>query len=654
MHALRKRLAIACLLFAATASACDCGHNPTRAKSVNEDIFASSNAARTGGPAPRNAATTDDGRLPARDAATPAVFSRADPADASISSIVPGDRRTHWNPGLNSTGGIPRRTTICKTVAPSGGDDTASIQAAINGCPEDQVVQLAAGDFHINTGPVTLVSDPNAADARLRNGVNRITVRGAGSGSGGGTASTRLFLPTTGNTGPAFLIGTPGVGDAYFTQSANLVADALRGTTSVTVAEDPGYAIGELVVIDQTSDASISWFAPGHGNGGMFCRTNRPVGQVLEVQAIRGNTLTFSTPLHLDYHPSYGAQISRYWKGFGAPLRSPLHDSGIEDIYISGGAGGGGHIAMMRCKYCWIKNVESDSFIGPAIEMSGTFRGELRDSYIHSTRDPNPGGGGYAISVSWYGADNLMEDNISWNVNKVDVARSSGGGNVWGYNYFQDGFGANYPNIPESGMNASHYPTPHMELFEGNESWDAESDIVWGNSVYITFFRNHMTGRRISATPLKLTDALLRHAVGIGVHCKWFNFVGNVLGTPGMMADLRPQTMAVYEKDRSNMCDPSVFAVWMLGWGDTKGNCGAIEPDQAETASTALRHGNFDYVTNRIVWDPAITHRALPPSLYLPSKPAFFGTNPWPWVTPENAASQFATLPAKARFDKLH
>jgi hypothetical protein len=42
----------------------------------------------------------------------------------------------------------------------------------------------------------------------------------------------------------------------------------------------------------------------------------------------------------------------------------------------------------------------------------------------------------------------------------------------------------------------------------------------------------------------------------------------------------------------------------------------------------------------------------LPPSLYLSSKPAFFGSNPWPWVDPTGGTKVF-TLPARARFDAM-
>ena len=47
-------------------------------------------------------------------------------------------------------------------------------------------------------------------------------------------------------------------------------------------------------------------------------------------------------------------------------------------------------------------------------------------------------------------------------------------------------------------------------------------------------------------------------------------------------------------------------------------------PTDAQVSATTLRHGNFDYVTNTVKWDPAITNHTLPNSLYLTQKPAFF------------------------------
>ena len=76
--------------------------------------------------------------------------------------------------------------------------------------------------------------------------------------------------------------------------------------------------------------------------------------------------------------------------------------------------------------------------------------------------------------------------------------------------------------------------TPHYELFEGNEAFNIDADARWGNSVYITFFRNHATGVRRSLGGLNLTDQMHRRAIGLGAGHYWYTFVGNVLGYPGM------------------------------------------------------------------------------------------------------------------------
>ena len=70
-------------------------------------------------------------------------------------------------------------------------------------------------------------------------------------------------------------------------------------------------------------------------------------------------------------------------------------------------------------------------------------------------------------------------------------------------------------------------------------------------------------------------------------------------------------------------------------------------------AQRTLRHGNFDYLTSSVSWDPGSADRDLPPSLYLREKPAFFKKGKgytWHWVDPAGATKLF-TLPAKARFD---
>src|SRR5260370_41924438 len=90
-------------------------------------------------------------RLLAQDA-TP---SESASGTTQTAEIIPADRMTTWNPGLNAVGGIPNRTTIYQTLSPRGGslDDTAAIQGALNTCPPGQGVKLRPRTVNIRVIP---------------------------------------------------------------------------------------------------------------------------------------------------------------------------------------------------------------------------------------------------------------------------------------------------------------------------------------------------------------------------------------------------------------------------------------------------------------------------------------------------------------------
>ena len=123
------------------------------------------------------------------------------PPPGPLGYTLPADRTYDWNPGLNAVGGIPARTAIYRTISPSGGDDTATIQSALNTCPVNGVVQLTAGRFNI-TGQGLAIGRSNC------------TLRGAGPGPGtwpvgtpaSGTGGTYLVKPR-GTSYPVVIIG---------------------------------------------------------------------------------------------------------------------------------------------------------------------------------------------------------------------------------------------------------------------------------------------------------------------------------------------------------------------------------------------------------------------------------------------------------------
>jgi len=543
-------------------------------------------------------------------------------APVDTSALIPADRLTAWNPGI--PGGVPARNTICANVnASSYGngtvDATSGIQAALDACPVGQVVQLSAGDFKITS---TL---------QITKG---IVLRGMG------PTQTKLKMPV-GTSANLITVGTQWF---KFTQSTNLASDAVKGSKTAVLASNPGLTQGEIVAVDQITNPAITeWSSkspPGDVSRTWFTRPNRPVGQVMEVQSVSGTTVTFTTPFHIDFQTAFTPQLSRFSDTSNGPVVPVVKHGGVEDLYVYGGSGGQGNVWLENAAYSWIKNVESDFQDGPSIAIDASFRCIVRDSYVHSTQTPSPGGGGYGFSFSFYSADNLMENNISWNMNKVMVMRASGGGNVIAYNYMEDGWINYSTGWVETGINASHMTCPHYELFEGNQSFNFDGDNTWGNAVYITVFRNHFTGRRRSVAPLSFTDTGNLRAIGLMEGHKWYSFVGNVLG-------MSSQGLVGFVLDAPFPWTDNPIGMWKLGYNPENWPA----PPDPNVTSTVIREGNFDYVTGTVRWVNG--PQGLPPSLYLSSKPAFFGSNPWPWVDPTGTV-KVATLPARARFDALH
>jgi hypothetical protein len=552
-------------------------------------------------------------------------------------SLLPADRATVWAPGVQ---GIPTRTTVCATINAAtygngASEASAGIQAAVDACPTGQVVKLSAGTFRMNSF--------------VRIG-KAVTVRGAGINAtilqktNGGKPNTE----TVPEYNPIFIVG-PGRWP-QFGAVLSLTADAVKGAFTVTVANATGLATGQFVLLDEDDYSSANWIALPPRNGvpttvkikasdnvvfqmhqpaasgeddpvnAWFSRQGRPLAEIKEIASVSGNTVTFTTPIHITYPLAKVPQLVRFADPF-------VVGAGVEDLLMIGGSDG--NIRFVAAAYCWVKNTENTVYFGEGVSIDKSFRIELRDSYIHDGAWQVPGGAGYAISLAGGASEALIENNIIMRANKMMVARSAGAGSVVGYNYADNGNIANIPSWVEVGINGSHMVGSHHMLFEGNESFNYDSDNTHGNAIYHTIFRNHLSGFRRD-----FPNGGSSRGAGLMFGSWWHSFIGNVIGSEGRMAGWV-----------ENSVGPNwTQAIWKLGYDPNHFEAG---PDP-KVLSTVIREGNFDYVTNQVKW--TVTSQSLPDSLYLTSKPAFFGDAVWPWVTPEGSTKLF-TLPAKARYD---
>ena len=588
---------------------------------------------------------------------------------------LPADRATLWQPGVTYNGGIPNRTTVYTTIDAStygngASEASAGIQSAIDACPVGQVVQLSAGTFLMNNRVFI---------------TKGITLRGAWPTS---TTQQTILVKTNGavygedhhgeDQEEIINIVAPGWTGNNGITSTNLTANAVKGEYTVTVTSGSGFSAGQFVLLDCDEYNACDWTELPDRNGSpnayeiwqndricfkrhnptlggiddpfpdslvWFSRSGRATGEIKEVESVDGNDITFTTPLHLDYPTSKTAQLSYFGQAF-------VELAGVENLRVTGAADGA--IQMNGAARCWVKNCELDIWYGEAIKASQVFQCELRDSYVHDAAFSSPGGIAYAFSLAFSSAECLMENCIVRQANKMMVGRCGGAGTVIGYNFCDDGWIVYATGFQEVGLNGSHMVGGHHWLFEGNEAFNCDSDNTHGNAIYMTAFRNYLSGRRGGFDDDGNASA---RCFGLNYGSWWHSLVANVLGVSGDMANWRFENLG----DQGGASDPfalggSISDVYKLGYQSS-------EWDQAVDTvviSTLLRDGNYDYKTNLVHWQgiggtgtgnttpPTVS--IMPDSMYCPSKPAFFGSNTWPWVEPQ-ASTKLYTLPARARYD---
>jgi hypothetical protein len=106
----------------------------------------------------------------------------------------------------------------------------------------------------------------------------------------------------------------------------------------------------------------------------------------------------------------------------------------------------------------------------------------------------------------------------------------------------------------------------------------------------------------------------------------------------------------------ANFSYPSEKDIYTLGYPDGTGSCGGNCDTSVKT--TLLRHYNWDSVTNgtKICSDSGepgcqggSSDTVLPSSLYLSSKPSWYGSCTWPPINPSGPT--VSDIPAKVRYE---
>jgi hypothetical protein len=289
--------------------------------------------------------------------------------------------------------------------------------------------------------------------------------------------------------------------------------------------------------------------------------------------------------------------------------------------FTGGGAAG---IEMVNATNTWIRGVRLVYSSGPGsfvfhIVIVNGFRVTVKDNYVYGPTVQGNTQYAYAPHVT---GSVLFENNILHHNTCPACPNDPEMGSVYAYNYVDDAFYAT-PGFQQ------HNGGDSYNLWEGNNSGNFFADDIHGTHHFLTFFRNHFDG-----TAHNRQGVTANSAFTLTAHARFFNAVGNVIGG---------SPFTTYQTSNTD----SMVSVFNLGYRGNCSNCGGMAND-AHVERTLFRWGNWDSVNNGTRFQasevpssignfpqgvPATQN--LPVSLYLSSKPSWFGAAAWPPIGPD-------------------
>lgn len=496
------------------------------------------------------------------------------------SGILNPSRAIDWTQA-GIVGGIPSGTwTQCGSTIAAGAS-AATIQAAINACGTNQFVLLGPGNFSL---PTFLVMKSNMV---LRgSGANQTTLTFGSNAIGGGCflGGATICFTLDGGTYNNSSNSAPGQSNA-----ANWTGGFAQGTTSITLASvgSAGITNGTYLYLDQANDTTV-------GTGLFICDLTSPACsieggspgrtingvehsqvQVVKVTAGCSTACTGAGPFTLTISPGlYGTN----WSSSKTPgafwTTAPLVNAGVENMTINNQTGTGDNgstINFMNAFNCWVSGVASLHGGRAHVWITDGAHITIQNSYFYQTQDAASQSYGVEEDIA---SDNLVVNNIMQQVT-APLMGGSQFGNTFGYNYMIN----DYQTVSANCMypaEIAHDAGAEYNLWEGNFAENVEGDDVHGSTGLNTLFRNIFTGYELGKSCATL-------AVTLDPYNRYYNFVGNVLGTPGQTA--------TYQNDPNQQ-----FTVYDVGQAH-----GNIAADSA-VGTTLLRWGNYDNVTGATRW----------------------------------------------------
>jgi hypothetical protein len=507
-----------------------------------------------------------------------------------------------WS-GAGLQSGIPVGRTTYTTLAV--GATAAQINAALSACPSGQDVLLSAGAYPGLSS--TLVIPAGRA------------LKGAGMNATVLTFNSGVYGMHCGNSNNWQWPGT----------SSTVTSDVSQGQTQLTLVSAAAFTVGTICrvhVPNMQNNAAITAGAVpviGTTSSGGASRSMKH-----KIIAKNGNTITIAPGLLWDM------------TGLGTvTVISSLGQTngiGVESLTISANATYG--MYWESCVDSWVYNVRVNQAANYAFFHENCVSCTFKKMYIFGTSaGPNHSDMGFAWSDGscWC----LTEDCIMDTGFPLIETNGASSGNVFAYNF---GYNSNSGGQVGGAFDDNHNAHNCFNLYEGNIGPTFQTDGYFGSCSEGTVFRNYLHGTSPGATD--------RGAMILKRFTRRYQILGNVFGG-AVNPYSEVGTPNIGNGSSSGSVQPTKGTFW-ASWPGTGGlgtGGGYQEMDLDVAASCTFKN---NYYNGTIIAGESLGTQALPQSLYLSGKPAWFNSMAWPPVdsTAPLLPITNISIPAKYRF----
>jgi hypothetical protein len=531
---------------------------------------------------------------------------------------LPSSRVITWQDEVGVEGGIPTRSTVYQTLGVAGQISTyaqsvtaSQINTALDNCPTGQVVYLNRGTYTLSE---SIVMPSNKV------------LRGAG------IDQTILEGGSIGD----FVLFSGGYTDTSSDSISNITSGATKGSTSITLENATAFPASGFVYVDELNDTGIPVDPDGTGGtwtGGVYpTSSTRNWAVEYKITGKSGNVLYIDPPFVHDWTFTPRAiNVSATY----------IQSSGLEDLTIHNVTETNVGVHLQGAANCWVKNVKIYNLGLYGIHSEyDAFRNTFQKIWFKGAINQYDSNRAYSIhfvTTSFSLVESCLFDHTA---NGVVIVSSTG--NVFAYNY---SIGVHRTNNESSWFWSDYWThgcNSAYNLYEGNtgnaQNWDA----YFGGASYNTSYRNRWTSKDSTITYDGTVQTI--SAIATSQYNYYTNSIGNVLGTSGWNN--------AYENNPPSPDDSwttkPIYAIGGWGW-------------DSRLKSTMLRHRNYDFYSNTIKncdesGEPGCqsgdTDSNIPNSLYLTSKPSWFGSQTWPPVDPTSPTLTSANkIPAQVFYE---